>query len=68
MHLKSQDIAVIKQALKIAQRCDQSGQAAYSYREVLAKLSDGDEQDDTGETFYADRDGFRYDYDDASEN
>ncbi|TNJ68162.1 hypothetical protein FE784_00405 [Paenibacillus hemerocallicola] len=67
MQLNNQDYVVIKQALTIALRHEGSKQASYSYREVLAKLS-MEPKERHADGFFADRDGFRYDYDDAAES
>ncbi|TMV50276.1 hypothetical protein FE783_12035 [Paenibacillus mesophilus] len=66
MQLNNQDFAVIKQALRVALKHDGSKQASYSYREVLAKLS-SEPKDRSSSAHGIDRDGFRYDYDDAAE-
>ncbi|PYI55892.1 hypothetical protein [Paenibacillus flagellatus] len=66
MQLKNQDLAVIKQALKVAMDNERNEQASYSYREVLAKLAYADEKE-RDEAPLLNRDGFRYDYDDASD-
>jgi len=67
MQLKDQDFAVIKQALRIAQKHAESRRASYSYREVLAKMT-GVESKGKAEPFlFLDKDVFPYDYDDAAE-
>lgn len=66
MQLNNQDFAVIKQALQIALKHDGSKQASYSYREVLAKLT-REPKAMSADAHRIDRDGFRYDYDDAAE-
>lgn len=66
MLLRNQDIAVIKQALKIALEHDDSEQASYSYREVLAKLT-REPRLMPVKAHFIDGESPRYDYDDAAE-
>lgn len=68
MQLKNRDYAVIRQALKVAVEHDNNQQASYSYREVLAKLAYAVPAGYAEEGFTADPGGFRFDYDDASED
>jgi hypothetical protein len=67
MQLKNRDYAVIRQALKVAMEHDDNQQASYSYREVLAKLANGSAAEYPDEGYKGESDGFRFDYDDASE-
>ncbi|MDF2725282.1 MAG: hypothetical protein K0Q59_4959 [Paenibacillus sp.] len=66
MQLNNQDFAVIKYALKVALEHDLSGQASYSYREVLAKLN-RDRRTREEHTGLVDGEESQYDYDDAAE-
>ncbi|WP_426453764.1 hypothetical protein ACP26L_15435 [Paenibacillus sp. S-38] len=67
MDFTSQDIAVIEQALQIAQRSSESSKARH-FQEVLAKLRmNAEAAMSAGASPAAAMDGFRYDYDDSSD-
>lgn len=68
MNLNSNDIAVIEQALREAMNNGYDYQSVLAYREVLSKLQAMPIGHDPGATTeQASKDGFRYDYDDASD-
>ncbi|MCZ8521498.1 MULTISPECIES: hypothetical protein [Paenibacillus] len=66
MDFTSQDIAVIEQALQLAQRTSDGLQARH-FQEVLAKLRMNAESAMSSLAPSEAMDGFRYDYDDSSD-
>lgn len=63
------DLAVIEEALKQALANEADYQAIYAYQEVLHKIKGGTELGSINASVGkpANRDGFRYDYDDSTD-
>jgi hypothetical protein len=61
------DLVVVQEALKSAMANESDYQAILTYQEVLDKITQGDINQAKGANVAAQQDGFRYDYDDASD-